>query len=244
MTIIPILNEWWTSGRLSVEHPISSREFDDAAIADWIRRVEPEYRSHLPDGMPTLDVSSAVWACTQVLRAAQLIVYRELGDDAVDAILQLEPADLSTSTPVSNSIHENKTGLASHHYSVDLFFRFLPDLLRITQAIDSHDRLLDFLRSWAMRWPISGAKISGAKISGAKISGAKISGAKISGAKISGAKISGAKISGASVSGVVFDDEAMKVILVDAPLRLLFRERTATQAASQAATQAAVRTAT
>ncbi len=44
---------------------------------------------------------------------------------------------------------------ASRHVSVDLTFRFLPDLYRLAKAASEGDPLCERLRGWAGEWPLS-----------------------------------------------------------------------------------------
>ena len=48
---------------------------------------------------------------------------------------------------------------ASLHYSVDLSFRFLPDLLRLARSEAEGDPLLRHIRQWAAAWPLSSVGI-------------------------------------------------------------------------------------
>ncbi|MBM4077860.1 MAG: hypothetical protein FJ267_19700 [Planctomycetes bacterium] len=44
-------------------------------------------------------------------------------------------------------------------YSVDLVFRFLPDLVRIVKGMNSSDPLLERLKEWGRQWPLSSVSI-------------------------------------------------------------------------------------
>jgi hypothetical protein len=48
------------------------------------------------------------------------------------------------------------------HYSVDLSFRFLPDLVRHARAASERDALVGRLMDWANRWPLSCVGFAGA----------------------------------------------------------------------------------
>jgi hypothetical protein len=46
------------------------------------------------------------------------------------------------------------------HYSVDLTFRYLPDLVRIARTAASDDPLVGALRTWCRRWPLSSVGVA------------------------------------------------------------------------------------
>jgi len=152
--LIRLLDELWHTGRLVALHPVAAPEMNSDAIADWLTRAEAEYREQLPSVPPALDLSSAVWATQQFYRAAQLMVYRELGEEFILTGLETEPTDASRFGDAANA-----TAIASIHYSVDLLFRFLPDLERLTKAASPTDPLLKQIDAWAARWPLSSARM-------------------------------------------------------------------------------------
>ncbi len=167
MRNIEELNEWWTSGRLIVDHPGGYETIADDKLGQWIESIESTYRFQLPADLPELNVAAAIWACKQVIRAAQLSVYRELGEDFIKQGLEWIPSWLPNS---ASSVKTQETftsvfaTLPEHHYSVDLFFRFLPDLFRLTQVASPSDPLLAYLQQWATIWPLSGNGISGVTV--------------------------------------------------------------------------------
>ena len=150
--MINALNELWHTGRLVALHPVAMPESNSDAIADWLRKAEAEYREQLPGVPPALNLPLAVWATQQFYRAAQLMVYRELGEEFILTGLETEPAELAIG-------EANAPEIASIHYSVDLLFRFLPDLERLTKAASLADPLLKQIEAWAERWPLSSARM-------------------------------------------------------------------------------------
>jgi len=152
--VIHLLDELWHTGRLVALHPVAAPETSIDAIANWLSRAEAEYRNQLPSVPPALDLSSAVWAAQQFYRAAQLMVYQELGDEFILTGLETEPTDDSRFSDADKAPE-----IASIHYSVDLLFRFLPDLERLTKAASSTDPLLKQIDAWAERWPLSSARM-------------------------------------------------------------------------------------
>jgi hypothetical protein len=53
------------------------------------------------------------------------------------------------------------TALPAVHYSVDLTFRFLPDLTKQVRAVASDDPLAVELLRWAEHWPLSSVGVDG-----------------------------------------------------------------------------------
>ena len=47
------------------------------------------------------------------------------------------------------------------HYSVDLVFHYLPDLMRFARSAAAADPLVEHLRRWARKWPLSSVGIEG-----------------------------------------------------------------------------------
>jgi len=152
--MIDHLNELWHTGRLVAIHPVASPEPEIVTLVDWLQKAEAEYRKQLPSAPPPLDIGSAIWAVQQFYRASQLLVHRELGEEFIQNGLETEPME----APMP-SIGAAAHAIASIHYSVDLLFRFVPDLQRIATATSSSDPLLVTIDAWAERWPLSAARI-------------------------------------------------------------------------------------
>jgi hypothetical protein len=49
----------------------------------------------------------------------------------------------------------------SVHYSVDLTFRYLPDLYKLARSASQQDVLLTHLARWAVDWPLSSVGMAG-----------------------------------------------------------------------------------
>ena len=145
------LHELWQTGRLIATHPVATEQPDLATLAEWLTQIESPYRMQLPNTPPPLDSSWAIWAVQQFYRASQLMIHRELGEQFIWMGLETEPAELQ-----GDSARElTAIDVASIHYSVDLHFRFLPDLERLTKAAMPSDPLLKQIDAWAERWPLS-----------------------------------------------------------------------------------------
>lgn len=127
-------------GRARVGGPDPASEGDLREGLDWLAGFEKEYRRHLPGRPPALHSASLRWSVSLFYRAAQCVVHRHLGESVV-------ASDLGTPFP--------EPPTSSGVYSVDLTFRFLPDLHRLARGASEGDPLLERLLSWGCDWPLS-----------------------------------------------------------------------------------------
>lgn len=118
----------------------ASDEALNAVLEDCHRTTRMEF----PGEPPEFLLPQARWAAEQFYRACQLCVFRDAGPEVVEAAL-------SVRCPASPA--------AAQHYSVDLVFRFLPDLMRHATTASPSDPLVAHLRSWAVEWPLSSVGI-------------------------------------------------------------------------------------
>lgn len=96
--------------------------------------------AEFPGAPPAYDPQAALWAACMFYRAAQLAVYRALGPEAIDAAFR-DPAP--------------KNDSPSAVWSVDVTFRFLPDLYRLSAGLATDDPLALKLAEFARAWPLS-----------------------------------------------------------------------------------------
>jgi hypothetical protein len=134
----------WSGGDLvlTTNVPPDASELSDGL--QLLRRLETDYRRGLPGEAPAVSTRSAEWALRGLYRACQFLIYRELPEDLLRSDLGLpcpEPA-----SPIVC-------------YSVDLSFRFLPDLIRFARAASVDDPLVECLQKWAAAWPLSSVGI-------------------------------------------------------------------------------------
>lgn len=136
------------TGQLSVPHPLVDAKLDRDPARQILESFERDYRLELSGTPPPLDLETALWAAERFLWACQFYVFRDVDREIVLAALTEEIADeLPDELPA-------KRGPAAH-YAVDLVFRFLPDLSRMTAAADPRDVLLTALKQWGEQWPLS-----------------------------------------------------------------------------------------
>ena len=131
-----ILNE----GSATIPPPSPLPEPEQRDAQDLLREFEQQYRLELPDEPPPLDVSSATWATIQFYRASQFVVFRDVSAADVDQALSADSPNTSSPSIV---------------YSVDLVFRFLPDLVKLARSASEDDPLHRHLMRWAREWPLS-----------------------------------------------------------------------------------------
>lgn len=141
------LHELFDHGRVRVappdvtESPSAGHSADaDQAVYILLAERDAAVRIDFPGEAPPPDFVVAVWAARQFHRACQFALYRDLSSEAMAAAFA-EPCPAAAD--------------ASRHYSVDLVFRFLPDLYRLTRSASSEDPLCEQLRRWADAWPLS-----------------------------------------------------------------------------------------
>ncbi|HEX5104440.1 MAG TPA: hypothetical protein VFV87_11545 [Pirellulaceae bacterium] len=96
--------------------------------------------AEFPGQPPPLFPLAALWAATSFYRACQLAVYRDLDAQAIEELL-------GAVCPAGER--------AARHGSVDIVFRYLPDLVRHASAASQQDPLVAKLRQWAADWPLS-----------------------------------------------------------------------------------------
>ena len=134
-------------GRVRVDPPTEKlTAADDAELTVVLRDWEAANRAEFPGAPPAVSWAVVQWALAQFYRACQFAVYRDVPASTVTTTL-------SAACPAAPR--------PSQHYSVDLIFRFLPDLLRLAKSTSEGDPLCDCLRCWASEWPLSSVGMAG-----------------------------------------------------------------------------------
>jgi hypothetical protein len=134
-----------TEGRGAVPPPEDVSAEERAQTGQILAEFERGWRLELPGEAPAFHAESAVWAATQFYLASQYAVFRDAGPDFAFVAL---PGDRELGA------------LPATHYSVDLTFRFLPDLVRHVRAAASEDPLGVELVAWSQRWPLSSVGVT------------------------------------------------------------------------------------
>lgn len=115
----------------------------------WVVDYEPTLRVHWPTAPPQIEPVSLQSVIDQFYRAAQLVVYRELGEDEIAKRI----------SPDFERAQHTAADSPDAIYTIDLILRFLPDLVRRVRAMSSNDPLLKPLLDWGHRWPLSSVGI-------------------------------------------------------------------------------------
>ncbi|MCA8995579.1 MAG: hypothetical protein KDA80_01280 [Planctomycetaceae bacterium] len=138
------LDRLFLDGRLCIEseEPFGRRQLDQALPT--LLQLERDYRLALPGTPPEVRPASAIWGMAITYWAAQRLAYRHLSVEL--------PRELEANTLDSDS--------AGDCYSVDLTFRFLPDLLRLSRSAKCEELTLQ-LMAFANDWPLSSVGIEG-----------------------------------------------------------------------------------
>ena len=134
------LDQLFQSGqvKLATARPLAVAE---TGAIDRLKQEESAWRSDFPGDAPPFSLDAAYWAASLTYRLAQFFAARDLPAEAVHR-------DLSEPCPVSNSD-------LSAIYSVDLTFRYLPDIYRLAVARAAADPLIAELMRLADSWPLS-----------------------------------------------------------------------------------------
>lgn len=141
MSYTKFLSDLLLTGQVKIDSHSAPTPDEKSQASEWLADFERTWRLNQPGSPPPFSVVAATWAAESFFRAAQLLMFRDLPAEEVNRSLTNVPAP-------DDQLPEN-------HYSVDLVFRFLPDLANFSQAIASDDPLTVQLRQWCCQWPLS-----------------------------------------------------------------------------------------
>ena len=116
---------------------VSDHQEIGGSVEETVRNWDAVQRLNLPGNAPELLPEAAAWAATRLYHACQALVCREMPPAQMAAMLR-EPCPCPASPAVD--------------YSVDLVFRFLPDLLAIARRVAMDDPLVTELLALARAW--------------------------------------------------------------------------------------------
>lgn len=128
-------------GVVDMEEDLTLGEDWEKVLRDW----DGAQRWELTDA-PGLCLEAAGWAAERLYRGCQAIVCRDMSPQDLKACLKApcpEPRNPATD------------------YSVDLAFRFLPDLVAMARRMAQNDPLVGELLDLAAAWPLSSVGIEG-----------------------------------------------------------------------------------
>ena len=143
------LDSLFQTGELEIAADLteSNGPDDSRTIEATIRRYESLWRMQQPSGLPEFDVAQALKAAKVLESACRAVVYR-----------QIEPVQIELSFH-GTGLHPSDD--PCQHYSVDLLFRFLPQVAERAARVSESDPLLDALRTVGRQWPLSSVGMQG-----------------------------------------------------------------------------------
>ncbi|EEF58749.1 hypothetical protein [Pedosphaera parvula] len=144
MGLFQFLNALAESGSVIVTQDF--REEVEPEAEEVLKEMDRLYRSHLPGKAPDFVPEAALWGAKMLYRGCQFLVCRDIDGDIVSKAMQ-------EACPLPHS--------PATDYSVDLTFRFLPDLIGMTRGVSSGDPLLQALLKIATEWPLSSVGVTG-----------------------------------------------------------------------------------
>ena len=147
MTIAVVLSDLFETGLVRVAREPAA-EAERKAIESWLAEIEAQDRLNLPGEPPPFEPASAAWAAAMLYRGAQLLTDRDVSEETLRAALSDRGPD---PTPAV-------------HYSVDLVFRFLPDLITLARRVSQEDPLVESLLELIAPWPLSSVGLTGVAI--------------------------------------------------------------------------------
>jgi hypothetical protein len=134
-------------GPIGDERSLVSEDGDEAGEAgEVLAEFDRHARLELPFAPPPLSREAALWGAAALYRGCQFLVHREVSAGAIRDVLS-RPAP----GPVSPAVA----------YSVDLSFRYLPDLISLARGIAGDDPLVVELLRLGREWPLSSVGLAG-----------------------------------------------------------------------------------
>jgi hypothetical protein len=144
------LRQLFHSGHVQVAPPQRPISMHDLSAADQtLAEQVAVLRLDFPGEPPPLVAAATRWAAISLYRCCQLGIFRELDEGAIDELLA---AQCPACEP------------ASRHWSVDVVFRYLPDLVHHTTVASPDDPLVARLQRWCAQWPLSSVGVKLASI--------------------------------------------------------------------------------
>jgi hypothetical protein len=146
--LIQFIQDIIQQGKVTVDgHVTSFSDEDKQAATQRLHEYYELQKQELTATVPAFDAPAAIWAAGFLYRAVQLVMLRDLGDDVVNKLL----------TPYDGAVTSEAV------LSVDLSFRYLPNLAGLAKGLAPEDVLVKRLHETAVQWPFSsvGMKVEG-----------------------------------------------------------------------------------
>jgi hypothetical protein len=146
--LVQFIQDIFQQGKVIVSGQVIPFTEEDAQLALQCLREQYNYRAQeLTSSIPAFHAEAALWAAGFLYRAVQLTMLRDQGEEAVNKLL----------TPFNGPVSPETI------LSVDLSFRYLPNLLGLAKGLAPDDVLVKRLQEAAIQWPFSsvGMKVNG-----------------------------------------------------------------------------------
>lgn len=134
------LESLFDNGRVKVIAPDELESEDRKGAQEILTTSEAIWRLDQPIGLPDFDIDAALWAAEILFRAAQFQVFRDVNPDVIVAAFGQPGPDVDS---------------PSAHYSVDLCFRYIGEVLRQSTLASSEDPLNEGIVELLKGWPLS-----------------------------------------------------------------------------------------
>ena len=134
------LHQLFSSGEIALGGLDEPNAESIAEAMNVAREFVLRYRQTLPHEAPLLDEQAFQWAAINLYCGAQFIVHREV------------PAE-NVSVALGEPFPQPRT--PSVQYSVDVIYRFLPDLNRFAKSASQDDPVCAAIETWSHDWPLS-----------------------------------------------------------------------------------------
>lgn len=145
MGFATFLESMFEDGRVTVDEPTEILASDREAARTVLAEAEQIIRSDAPAGLPAFDLEVALWAAEKLYRAAQFFVSRDVNSEFIEAAL-------SAPRPAGED--------AACHYSIDVCFRYIYDVLRLSESLSASDPLNEQLHKLVRDWPLSAVGVT------------------------------------------------------------------------------------
>ena len=150
MRVAPFLTQLFELGHVQLDAEPPTEDDDDRRDADGILAERARViAAEFPEPVPDFDPAAAAWAAGQFCAACHFVLFR---DAQVDVVRERLSRPIPAGEP------------AAQHYSVDLVWRFLPDLDRLTSTLAAEDPLREILRQWGAERPLSSVGMKGIEL--------------------------------------------------------------------------------
>jgi len=139
-TLSSFISNLFEKGEIIVNKDFSPfSDMDKLDATNYLHQIYDQDKLELPYQAPEFLAVASIWGANYLYRTIQCTVIRELEEEKVKELLPKYEGE--------------KT--ASAIYSVDLVFRYLPDLLNLAKGISPDDILVKELKTTAHEWCFS-----------------------------------------------------------------------------------------